>query len=314
MMNSDEIFDSVEDIFDFDVDDGYQTDTDDVVEDDAAESETTAEATDDDAEESDQEPQGESDDADADDDEHAGESEKNGAEDKEKSADGADSEQVFTLKVNKEERKVTLEEMTTLAQKGADYDRVKSQLETSRQNEQALQVKLNENSGILDVLTLISEQTKTPMDKLVDQLYVNLQKGNGKSETEARQDLENARLRKENNALKTKQQEEKAEAENIAARAQRDIAEFRKHFPDVHLTQELCDKLTPDIQAGMSLTNAYLKMENAQLKAEAEQRKQQEAAASQNKKNRSRTPGSMRDSGGGRTTDLADIFEKELFK
>ena len=47
--------------------------------------------------------------------------------------------QKFTIKVNKGTREVELPEMTELAQKGADYDRVKGQLETSRTNEANLQ-------------------------------------------------------------------------------------------------------------------------------------------------------------------------------
>ena len=42
-------------------------------------------------------------------------------------------EQKFTIKVNKESREVGLSEMTELAQKGADYDRVKGQLSQARQ-------------------------------------------------------------------------------------------------------------------------------------------------------------------------------------
>lgn len=245
-------------------------------------------------------------------DEHTSESEESGAQGNDK-PNKAESEQTFTIKVNKEERQVSREEMITLAQKGSDYDRVKGQLETSRQNEQALQEKLNAHSGVLDVLNIISEQTSTPLDKLVDQLYVNLQRGNGKTETEARQDLENARLRKENNALKNHQQEQKAAQEDVTARAQRDLAEFRKHFPDVQLTQELCEKLTPDIQAGMSLSVAYMKHENARKDAENAELQRRIAAADQNKKNRSKSPGSQQDSGGRRTKTDYEEFERALF-
>lgn len=245
-------------------------------------------------------------------DEHTSESEENGAEGNDK-PDGADSEQTFTIKVNKEERKVSREDMIVLAQKGADYDRVKGQLETARQNEQTLQEKLSAHSGILDVLNIISEQTNTPLDKLVDQLYVNLQKGTGKTETEARQDLENARLRKENNALKNQQQEKQKEAEDVSARAQRDLAEFRKHFPDVQLTKELCEALTPSIQSGMSLSVAYMKHENARQAAENAELQRKIAAADQNKKNRSKSPGSQQDSGGRRTKTDYEEFERALF-
>ena len=53
----------------------------------------------------------------------------------------------------------------------------------------------------------------------------------------------------------------------------------------------------PDVQAGMSLTNAYLKMENARLAAELAEQQRKESAAEQNRKNRSRAVGSQYDSG-----------------
>ena len=85
-------------------------------------------------------------------------------EDKGNDKDGAegsqkpDSEpaQTYTLKVNKEERNVSLEEMTALAQKGADYDRVKGQVEERESTISDLQGKLDKQQAILDVLQMIA--------------------------------------------------------------------------------------------------------------------------------------------------------------
>lgn len=235
------------------------------------------------------------------------ESEKTGAEGGEK-PDGSNSEQKFTIKVNKEEREVTLAEMTEFAQKGADYDRVKGQLETSRQSEQALRKQMDEQQGYMDVLQLISEQTNTPMDQLMDQLHMNLLKGRGMSDAEAKAEIRAVKAEKQLKAVAQQQSMEKATAESNAARAQRDLAEFRKQFPDVQITPELCDKLTPDIQAGMSMLGAYLKMENARKDAEIAELQRKQAAAEQNKKNRAQSPGSQTDSGGQRAKSDFDEF------
>lgn len=312
MLNSDDFFDSAADDFDFDSDDGYQTDTDDAAEEEAAEPETAEESAEDGAEE-DQETEDEPGNAEDSGEASAEDAEKPGTEG-EAGTDGADSEQKFTIKVNKENREVGLQEMTELAQKGADYDRIKGHLEASRQNEQAMQSKLDAQNSVMEVLNLISEQSGTPLETLIDQLYVNFQKGNGKSETEARQALENGRLKKENEELKALQTRKDAAVDDVSARAQRDLVEFRKYFPDVVLSDELVEKMMPDIQSGMSMTNSYLNLENARKDAENAELQRRLAASEQNKKNRSRTPGSMRDSGGSRTVDLADIFERELFK
>ena len=68
-------------------------------------------------------------------------SEENGAEGSEKPDSG--TEQKFTIKVNKEEKEVSLEEMTALAQKGADYDRIKERDAKSQQTIQDLQAQID---------------------------------------------------------------------------------------------------------------------------------------------------------------------------
>lgn len=221
---------------------------------------------------------------------------------------GREPEQTFTIKVNKEERQVGLAEMTGLAQKGADYDRVKGQLEASRQSEQTLRAQLDEQQGYMDVLKLISEQTDTPMEQLVEQLHVNMLKGKGMSEAEAKAEIRAAKAEKQLSAMREQQTRKQAAEEDSAARAQREVAEFRKQFPDVEITQELCEKLTPDIQAGMSMTNAYLKIENARKDAEIAELQRKQAAAKQNEKNRAQSPGSQRDSGGRRAKSDFDEF------
>lgn len=315
MMNSDEIFDSVEDLFDVDGDDGYQTEADDATEDDVTEPETVEEPTEDDDQEAEQEAQDEPESGDTSGEATDKEADKGGAEGK----DGADkpiSEQKFTIKVNKESREVSLQEMTELAQKGADYDRTKGQLETERENNRSMQAELDKQRPILEILELAAEQSDMSVEQLLENVHVGLLKGKGMTEAEARAEIRAARAEKQVKTM-TEQQPKKSETPAVdegAARAQREIAEFQQNFPGIQLTDELVNKLVPDVQKGMSLTNAYLKMENARKDAEIEELKRQQAANAQNKKNRTKTPGSMRDSGGGRTTDLADIFEKELFK
>lgn len=279
--------------------DGNQTDT---VE-ETVETETTENVTEEVTDEAQDEPEGA---------ETAGEvteeeAEEDGAEGADK-GDGGASEQKFTIKVNKETREVSYEDAPAWIQKGMDYDRVKGQLETSRQNEQALQAQLDEQREAMDILNMISEQTKTPMVELLEQLHINAVKKEGQSEAEVRAQIRADKLERQlkaKNEQQTKQQE--AEDEN-ANRVQRDIAEFRQQFPDVKLDEDLMAKLRPDIQAGMSLTSAYLKQENARKDAELAALRQKQAADAQNKKNRSKAPGSQRDSGGQRTRDAFDDF------
>ena len=212
-------------------------------------------------------------------------------------SDDGDSEQTFTLKVNKEERTVSREEMVELAQKGADYDRVKGQLESARETLQQLQEQADSRKDLYELLELVSEQTGSQPEVLVEQLYINLCKAKGSTEGEAKATLKAARLEKQ-----IKQQ-----ASN-AKRAQTEVAEFRRQFPDVPITEDLVNKLMEDVQSGMTMANAYRKLVTSQQAAQIAELQRQLAAEKQNSKNRASTPGSQQDSGGRQKKDSFDDF------
>lgn len=223
--------------------------------------------------------------------------------------EAAPEPQKFTIKVNKGTREVELPEMTELAQKGADYDRVKGQLETSRTNEANLQKTVDEQSPIMEVLQLAAKDAGVDVAELVDSIHVGLLKGKGMTEAEARAEIRAAKAEKAVNDLKNKPaQEEKPETDSNQERAKREIAEFQTAFPGVQLNQETLDKLAQDVQNGMTLTSAYLKMENARLTAELAEQKRALEAEKQNQKNRRQAAPGQNDSGGGREKDAFEDF------
>lgn len=266
--------------------------------DDADPDDEEADSTDDDEEESDKEDSEEEDD------------------DEGNRADNTDAGQTFTLKVNKEERQVTLEEMTALAQKGADYDRVKEQNTKSQQTIQDLQAQLdgfNSRRGVLDILDIVSEKTDTKLEDLAEMLYLNVRKSVGASEDLAKEELRRARVEKELNGFKAQKEQSEQQKDDAETRAQREIEAFKKDYPDVQLTDELVAKLTPDLQKGVSLSAAYRSLEKAQSDARIKELEQQLAAKKQNDKNKKRSPGSQKDSGGRRSRSDYEEFEKALF-
>jgi hypothetical protein len=293
-------------------DDDYQTDADFADDEPETRTEETApenepEAADD----SESEESSEDDNGDDSDDESVAEASPEAEEGK----DATVSEQTFTLKVNKEERTVTLEEMKTLAQKGFDYDRVKEQNTKSQQTIQDLQAQLegfNSRKNVLDMLDIISAKSRTSADELMESIYLSVRKSAGVSEETAREELKSAKLEKELNGYKAKQ-EAKPKENDAETRANRELEEFRQNFPDVALSEELVQKLISDVQKGMSLSAAYRKMEKAQTDARIRDLEQQLAAKKQNDKNKKRSPGSQKDSGGRRTRSDYEEFEMALF-
>lgn len=236
-----------------------------------------------------------------------------GAEEAKEEPESSDGEQMFTLKVNKEEKQVTLDEMTALAQKGADYDRVKENYTKSQQSVQDLQAKLdalNAHQSALDILTIVAEKSGASIDQLAESIYVNLRKSAGASEDAAREELKSAKLERELNSYKAQKKQTEDDADS---RAKRDMDAFQQEYPDVQLTRDLIQKLTADIQNGMSLSAAYRKFERAQETAKIAELERKLAAKAQNDKNKNQSPGSQKDSGGRRTRSDYEEFERALF-
>ena len=217
-------------------------------------------------------------------------------------------EQKFTLRWNKQDKVVGVNEMTELAQKGLDYDRVKGKLESVQAD---LQKNLDEQAPIFEALKLASQTSGVPIEKLIENIQVGVLKAQGMSEREAKAEIRASRAEQKAKALEKPAQEEptkEAQAEDTNSRATREIAEFRDTFPGVQLTEELVNKLAADVQGGMTLTNAYYKMENARLQAELAEQKKQTAAQAQNEKNKRTAAPGQNDIGGGREKDAYDDF------
>lgn len=220
--------------------------------------------------------------------------------------DGA-QDQTFTVRIGEEDRQYSLEEMTELARKGAGYDDLQAQLTQSEQARVQLQNQIDGQQGVVDILNLLAEKSGSPVQNIAKQLYVNFRKGAGVSEDAAALELENAQLKKQAEATKPTQTEEKG-AEDARARAQRELAEFRNLHPGVRLDDALVAKLKPDVKKGMSLANAYQKMLNDQKAAELKEQERKAAAAEKNAKNRAASPGSQQDSGGRRQKSGVEDF------
>lgn len=218
------------------------------------------------------------------------------------------SEQKFQIKVDKEARTVDFRDAPALLQKGVAFDRVKGQLETSRETAQDLQAQLDEQAPVFEFLKAAAEESSVTVEELVRTLQMNLLTSKGMTEAEAKEKLRADGLERQLRRVQEKQTQAQTAETDRQERMRADLAEFRKVFPDVALTPELVAKLKPDVQAGMSMTSAYLKMENARLAAEAAEARRQAEVAAQNKKNKTKTPGSQKDSGGQRTKDSFDDF------
>lgn len=219
------------------------------------------------------------------------------------------SPETFTLKVNKEEKTYSREEVISLAQKGADYDRVKEQLSQSRQTAEDLQEKLHNQQDVMSVLEEVAKESNMDVPALLRNMRLGLLKKQGLSDDAANERLLRMEVEKENTALKAAASENQAK-ETSSQRAQRETAEFRESYPDVELTKDVLDALMPDVQGGMSLAKAYQKYETSKKDAQIAELQRQLEAEKQNKANLAASPGSQKDSGGKRSkSDFDDFME-----
>lgn len=219
-------------------------------------------------------------------------------------AKGESNEETFTLKVNKEEKAYSREEVISLAQKGADYDRVKDQLSQSRQENTTLQNQIAEQQVAMEVLTELAKDAGTDLPGLLKNLRIGMLKKQGLSDDAANERLLRQDVEKENASLKAATEKQ----ESGADRAKREIEEFRDAYPEVDLTKEVLDKLMDDVQGGTPLLKAYQKYESAQKDAMIADLQRQLAAEKQNKANAAASPGSQKDSGGKHSKSDFDSF------
>lgn len=233
------------------------------------------------------------------------------SENAEKPNGDTNADQTFTIKVNKEERTVGIDEMKALAQKGADYDRIKEQNAQKQQTIDTLQAKLDgisSQQGALDILGIVAEKSGSTLEQLAESLYVNFRRTAGASEETAREELKSAKLEKELNAFKAQKTQQQEQESGGEARAKQDLADFQREYPDVPITEELVDKLISDIQSGMSLSAAYRKYEKAQDAERIADLERKLAAEKKNAENKKKSPGSQIDSGSRQKADIFDEF------
>lgn len=226
----------------------------------------------------------------------------------EQPADAGAPAETFTLRVNKEDKTVTRDEMIVYAQKGADYDRVKTALEQERSTNSELAARVSQTEEVYTLISELAKESNMEVGELLDQFRVARFKSQGMSEDAARERLGRVKAEQELANLRSKSEAQRTNADAQQERAVREVAEFNQRYPGVQLNDEIVGKLKADVHNGMTLCEAYQKMVNAEKDAEIQRLQNELAAEKQNKANRSSSPGSMNDSGSKKTNSTYDDF------
>ena len=211
--------------------------------------------------------------------------------------------EMFELKFLGETKQYTRDEMTTLAQKGMNHDRILQQRDDLQQFRSA-------NEPLVNDLGRIAQQFgMTPADLLAS-METNLLRQQGKTQAEAEAII---RANKSERQLQTYQSQEQAAMEQQKAaqeRQQKDFREFVQRYPGLD-PKTIPATVWNDVRKGEPLVSAYGKYEMQQLKEENQRLQQQLSAKAQNDKNKENSLGSMQSGSG---VPKTDPFLDELFR
>ena len=206
--------------------------------------------------------------------------------------------ELFDLKFLGETKQYTREEMTTLAQKGMNYDRILQQRD-------ALQQFKDQYESDIDDLERIAVEFGMKPGVLLHSIYKNLRRQRGESDAEAEA---NIRAERADRQLQAQKKVEDQQAE-IQRRQQADIRAFVEKHPNLD-PKSIPQSVWEEVRQGNTLVNAYDRYETEQLRAENQRLQQQLAVQAQNEKNKQNSLGSMKS---GSQTQKKDPFLEALF-
>lgn len=198
---------------------------------------------------------------------------------------------VWNLRYMDDVRQVGESDMVALAQKGLDYDRIRT--------------RYDESKPVMELFGSFAQQAGMTIPEYVAHIRTQAKQAQGLSEPEARREvaLEDreavvAAAEAQRQALANAQQSEAAARQREDARRMADIQRFQEKFPDAardpkSIPQEVWEK----VRSGVSLVESYQDYLLAQAETARAEAEQRAAASAQNQTNAVRTTGSMRSAG-----------------
>lgn len=205
-------------------------------------------------------------------------------------------EELFDLKFNKEIRKVNRQEVTELAQKGLNHDRILEQRDHLQQENAELLKFKQDNEAIIGLLDAAAQKSGTDRNTFLQSVRENAYVSQGLSRDAAHERVlrEDAEQRLSRTEKEDAEKQQAQQGQELAR--QQDIERFLKLYKDVDpntIPKEVWD----DVRNGETLVSAYGRYENRQL-AESNRKLQESInALKQNEKNKQKSIGSAKTEG-----------------
>lgn len=208
-------------------------------------------------------------------------------------------QQTFDLKHLGQSYQVNRDQVVTLAQKGMDYDHVRTERDIARE-------KYAELEGFLQELAAPSGMT---IEDLIDNTRASvLADREGIDQTVALQRVKLDRDRRTFEAQQQKAQQSQQVQDQENQRVQQSFLRFSKEYESVD-PQDIPKEVWDAFGQGMDLTDAYAHWENRQLRQELQETREKLETATKNEKNKERSTGSQQSAGVGETQKRDPIDE-----
>lgn len=205
----------------------------------------------------------------------------------------------FELKHLDETRTVSRDEVITLAQKGMDYDRIRTKYDELKAGE----AQRNDREAFLKELAESAGQSVEEMiDAVRARILKNKASAEGKtiSEEEALEQIKQEKARQAEEQKPDKPEEPSTE-ENKEAERQQSFLRFSREFPEVK-AEDIPGEVWKDFAEGKGdLADLFARQENKRLKAEL-------AAMKQNEENRKKSTGSRATAGSAKRSAFDDAW------
>ncbi len=217
------------------------------------------------------------------------------ADDETRPAEAVTADEQFTLKHLGESKNYSRDEVTTLAQKGLDYDRIRTERDSMRAEMPAMRDAMN-------FIEELAAGSHVSVEELMESVRAKAliareaEAGRTISDVGAREQIRREKAAREKDAEASAKAHDvetetpPAQTESAKPDVMAEIRRFALAYPEVKAT-EIPQKVWDDFRAGKGdLTSLYTMTENAALR-------QKVAALEQNEKNRGRSTGSMKSAG-----------------
>lgn len=214
-------------------------------------------------------------------------------EDKGEETPAADEQQeveepMFDLKYNKETKQYTRQQVTELAQKGLNYDRVTEQRDRLQQENAELSKYRDENAPVFEALKAAAEAAGKDIPDLLNVIRANMLVSQGLSPEVAHERI----LREDAERKLQATTAEKARKSETEARQREDIRRFQEKFKDVD-PKAIPQEVWSAVGKGELLVDAYGDYQRRELERQLKEANEKLAARAKNESNKQKSLGSL---------------------